>query len=88
MWKELITDPEVTKYFPDYSEKHFPNKTFLMIIINTVRPIPRSIIYSQISKYQKSNERTIKRSVPLTIKDCINSQNAYLNLLKEFECLG
>ena len=38
MWKELRTDEQVTKYFPTYSEKRFPNKKFLMNIINTIKP--------------------------------------------------
>jgi len=38
MWKELRKDKNVTVYFPDYSEKRFPNKSFLMNIVNTIKP--------------------------------------------------
>ena len=81
MWKELKTDKQVTQYFPDYSSKRFPNKKFLMNIVNTIKP--NSIIMA-IKKIKKDREKK-----QMDVEDqSIVITNAYLNLLKEFQCLG
>ncbi len=81
MWKELRNDKEVVRYFPDYSEKRFPNKRFLMNVINTIKP---NSIITAIKKIKQHREDKQKNAP----NQAIVITAAYMNLLKEFECLG
>ena len=78
MWTELKQDPEVTKYFPNYSEKRYPNKKFLMNVVNTLKP--NSIITAIKTIKKKREKQMITEDQPIVIT------NAYLTLLKEFHC--
>ena len=81
MWKELRKDKDVTVYFPDYSEKRFPNKSFLMNIVNTIKPNSIINAVKQIKLEREKKKKEVKvNSIEITC--------SYLNLLKEFQCLG
>ena len=38
VWEELSKDSTITCYFPDYSPSRYPEKKYLMNVINTVKP--------------------------------------------------
>ena len=80
MWTELKKDKQVAKYFPNYSEKRFPNKKFLMNVVNTIKP--NSIINAIKKIKQARKKKMIVEDQPILIT------NAYLSMLKEFQCLG
>ena len=80
MWTELNKDKKVSQYFPDYSEKRFPNKKFLMNVVNTVKP---NSIINAIKIIKKTREKKmIIEDQPILIT------KHYLGLMKDFQCLG
>jgi hypothetical protein len=67
------------KYFPDYSKKTLPSKSYLMNVINTIDP---GLMIRTIQSIKKRKEKKELDSNPVLIT------NFYRDMLLDFESLG
>ena len=58
VWEELSKDSTITCFFPDYSPTRYPEKTYLMNVINTVKPgqIVRAILKIKEARMKKDQK--------------------------------
>ena len=56
VWRELHDDGVISLYFPVYSASRQPNKTYLLNVVNTVRPNSITEVVKTLQKKRHAQE--------------------------------